>query len=94
MATAEERETIIRSDDDCKTWSVYTLQQTIITKLRKVGAEAYKVDSDGGHYYKDLKFNQVSFRTGKERNMSDEQKQAASERFKEMHKNKNKKESE
>ncbi|MWV44879.1 hypothetical protein GRF59_14755 [Paenibacillus sp. HJL G12] len=82
MALAEERETLIRSDDDCKTWTVYTMQPTIITKLRKVGAEPYKVGAEGGHYYKDLKFNQVSFRSGKEREMTEEQRQAASERAK------------
>ena len=71
MALAEERETVIRSDDECKTWTVYTLQQTVITKLRKVGAEPYMVDPDGGHHYRDLKFNQVSFRNGKERNVTE-----------------------
>lgn len=88
MALAEERETVIRSDDECKSWTVYTLQQKVITKLRKVGAEPYKVDPDGGHHYKDLKFNQVSFRSGKERVMTEEQRQAASEKFKKMHKEK------
>ncbi|MNH75636.1 hypothetical protein D3C73_278860 [compost metagenome] len=92
MALAEERETVIRSDDDCKTWTVYTLQQKVITKLKKVGAEPYKVEEDGAHYYKDLKFNQVSFRNGKERAISEEQRQAASKRFSKMHQeNKNNK---
>ncbi|MFE6075679.1 hypothetical protein ACFVQB_14500 [Paenibacillus sp. NPDC057886] len=79
---------MITSNDETKLWDVFTLQQTIITKLRKVGAEPYKVDSDGAHYYKDLKFSQVSFRSGKERVMSEEQRQAASERFKKMHEEK------
>lgn len=92
MASAEERETIIRSDDDTKTWTVYTLQQKVINKLKKVGVEPYKIDDDGAHYYKDLKFNQVSFRSGKERVVSEKQRQAARERFKKMHQeNKNKK---
>ncbi|WP_431785863.1 hypothetical protein [Paenibacillus lactis] len=82
MALAEERETVIRSDDECKTWTVYTMQQTIITKLRKAGVEPYKVDPAGAHYYKDLKFNQVSFRSGKERVMTEEQRQKLSERAK------------
>lgn len=80
MALAEERETVIRSDDECKTWTVYTMQQTVITKLRKAGIEPYKIDPDGAHYYKDLKWNQVSFR--KEHTMTEEQRQKASERAK------------
>lgn len=82
MALAEERETVIRSDDECKTWTVYTMQPTVITKLRKAGAEPYKVDAEGAHYYKDLKFNQVSFRSGKEREMSEQRRQELSERAK------------
>jgi hypothetical protein len=88
--SAPERETIIRSDDEYKRWTVYTLQQTIITKLKKSGAEPYQVDEDGAHHYKDLNFNQVSFRSGKKREMSEEKRQAASDRFKKMHEDKNK----
>jgi hypothetical protein len=88
--TAEERETHITTSDDGRTWKVYTLMPTIITKLSKVDAKPYRIDPDGGHWYKDLKFNQVSFRSGKEREMSEEQKLAASDRFKRMHEAKKK----
>jgi hypothetical protein len=88
--SAEERETHITTSDDGRTWKVYTLMPTVITKLSKVGVEPYLVDPDGAHWYKDLKFNQVSFRSGKEREMSEEQKQAASVRYKRMHEEKKK----
>lgn len=79
--TAIERETVIHCDDETKTWEIYTLQPTIITKLKKAGIEPYKVDKDGGHFYKDLNFNQVSFRSGKKREVSEEQRRKAAERL-------------
>ncbi|MEK4275571.1 MULTISPECIES: hypothetical protein [unclassified Paenibacillus] len=36
--TAEEGETVCTSNDETKLWDVFTLQQTVITKLRKAGA--------------------------------------------------------
>jgi hypothetical protein len=81
--TAPERETIIRCDDETKTWTIYTLQPTIITKLKRAGIEPYKVDEDGGHYYKDIAFGQVSFRQeSKGRQFTEEQRKAAAERMK------------
>ncbi|MFD0587688.1 hypothetical protein ACFQZE_06710 [Paenibacillus sp. GCM10027627] len=86
--TSTERETVIRQDDETKLWTIYTLQPTIITKLLKVGIKPFRIDDDGSHWYKDLKFNQVSFRTGNKREMSEEQKEKAAERMRNLHKNK------
>lgn len=79
--TAPERETVILSDDADNTWSICTLQQKVINKLRKAGIEPYKV-TDGTHWYKDIPFNRVSFRNESKRVMSEEQRKAASDRLK------------
>lgn len=86
--TSEERETHITSSDDGRLWKVYTLMPTIISKLKKVGAVPYKIDPDGAHHYRDLEFNQVSFRSGKKRVMSEENRIKASERAKKNFHNK------
>lgn len=84
---ANERETAIHCDDESKTWSIYTMQQRVITKLKKAGIEPYKIQEDGAHWYKDIPFNQISFRSGSRgRNMTDEQRQAAAERLKKARK--------
>lgn len=87
--TLVEQETIIRSDNESKLWTIYTHQQKVITKLRKAGVEPWKVDDDGAHHYKDLKFNQVSFRNGKQREYTDEQREKHKERGRNLNKNKN-----
>jgi hypothetical protein len=79
---ANERETAMHCDDETKTWSIYTMQQRVITKLKRAGIKPYKIQEDGGHWYKDIPFNQVSFRSeSRGREMSEEQKQAAAERL-------------
>ena len=84
--TLAEKETIIRCDDETKEWTVYTLQSRVVTKLKKIGLEPYRVDPDGGMYFKGLDFNQVSFRAkSKKRQMSEEQRKKQSERMKNMH---------
>lgn len=80
--TAEERESVLIANDDNKTWSIYSLQPTVINKLRKAGIQPFKVGEDGSHHYKDIPFNRVSFRAESTRVMSDEQRLAASERLK------------
>ncbi|ATF13575.1 hypothetical protein A616_16795 [Brevibacillus brevis X23] len=80
---ANERETAMHCDDETKTWSIYTMQQRVITKLKKAGIEPTTVQGDGGHWYKNIPFEQVSFRQKSNgRNMTEEQKQAAAERMK------------
>jgi hypothetical protein len=86
--TPAERETVINCCDETNTWNIYTLQTKVINKLRKLGIEPNKVDQYGAHYYFNLKFNQVSFRSGKERRMTDEQRKAAGERLARNRKNK------
>lgn len=92
---ASERETIVSSSDELKTWNVYTLQRTVITKLQKAGVEPVKVDDDGAHYYEDLSWEQVSFRKkSSARNYSEEYLESLKERGRKMGedrvKNKNK----
>lgn len=84
---ANERETCIHCDDSEKVWSIYTRQSTVITKLKRAGIEPYKVSEDGSCWYKDIPFNQISFRSeSKGRNMTDEQRQAAAERLRKARK--------
>lgn len=85
--SAEERETVIVADDGTKKWKVYTLQSTVITKLRKAGEEAVKIDEDGAHHF-ELDWHQISFRKKEKRQVSDEQRARMSERAKKMRKQK------
>ncbi|PPB12918.1 hypothetical protein C4A77_00600 [Brevibacillus laterosporus] len=81
--TAFERETVMTCDDETKMWTIYTLQPTVITKLRKAGIEPFQIDKDGGHHYKEVTFKQISFRSKtKGREMTEEQRREAAERFK------------
>lgn len=73
----EERETVILTSDNEKSWSVYTCQKKIMRKLEKIGAIAYDVqyDEEGGMVsarYK-VDFNQISFR--KKIELTEEQKE-------------------
>ncbi|NQF14661.1 hypothetical protein HPY31_12140 [Brevibacillus sp. HB1.3] len=87
---ANERETAIHCDDETKTWRIYTMQQRVITKLKRAGIEPYKIQEDGGHWYKDVPFNQISLRSeSKGREMTEEQRQAAAERLKKARKARN-----
>jgi hypothetical protein len=82
--TPAERETVLQCDDESKTWMITSCQQVIITKLKKANIEAYKIrEDDGMHWYKDIPFNQVSFRSvSKRKPMSESQRKAASDRLK------------
>lgn len=79
--TADERESNLNCTDGDKVWKLYTLQQSVIGKLNRAGVKPTKVLDDGAHFY-ELDFNQVSFRSGKKRVMSEEQRREASERLK------------
>jgi hypothetical protein len=94
--TAAERETTIRTDEETNSWIYETFSRKMMTKMERIGAVPITV-----HYSKkgkilgakyELDFKQVSFRSkskGK-RVMSEEQRQAASDRIKNLHRNKNK----
>lgn len=49
MYSAEERETIITTDDIDKKWCVYTRQKKIINKLSKLGYEMFDVELEDGN---------------------------------------------
>jgi len=89
---AEERETILRCDDETKLWSIETYMSTTVTKLRKAGIEPFSVREDGQYLYKDVPFNQVSFRSksAERAPMSDEQKIVVAQRFADARNNRNK----
>lgn len=74
---AEERETIITTDDSLDVWDIYTGQRKIMTKIEKLGVEPYKVEKDeeGSIISKSYKldFKQISFRNIRE--MSEEEKE-------------------
>ncbi|OBG93859.1 hypothetical protein A9X05_09145 [Mycobacterium sp. E3298] len=82
---AYERETVLQCDDANKKWIVSTFQQTIQTKLKKIGAIPTKISNDGQYTY-ELDFSQVSFRAKKKqkvdapkRTMSDDHKRKLQE---------------
>lgn len=75
--TGIERETIINISDEDDMWDVYTRQGKIMTKLKKIGVEPYKVEKDENGriesaWYK-LNYKQISFR--KEIILTNEQKE-------------------
>ena len=59
------------------------MQSTVVTKLKKAGIEPFKV-VDGVYLYKDIPFEQISFRQKSKREMTEKQKQAAEERMRKM----------
>lgn len=76
-----ERETVIRTCDEDKTWILYTYQGKIMSKLQRANIEPIETFSDGGARYI-LDFNQVSFRKKSNgRTMTQEQKDAAAKRL-------------
>lgn len=80
LFNAGNRSTVHVFSDD-KTWQ---------RKLERAGAVITKVYSSGGKEY-ELQYRQISIRKlGKKKEMSEEQRQAASERLKKMREAKNK----
>lgn len=83
---AEERETIILSNDSSKVWEVYTMQQKIMNKMKSIGVEPTKTEKDNeGNIISCtyiIPYKQISFRKIIE--LTEEQKQAKSERMKNM----------
>jgi hypothetical protein len=43
-----ERETVLNTDDETKTWQVYTAQPSLIRKLKKLGIKPYWTEEDNG----------------------------------------------
>jgi len=61
-----ERETVILTSDGDKTYDLYTCQQKIMNKMKKIGVEPYKIQKDSEDNiisctYK-LGYKQISFR--------------------------------
>jgi|GEM_PF-3967949 len=83
----EEKETVCTTDEESKVWKIYSMSKPKITKMLKAGFVPVKVDEEGGHFF-EVEDNQVSFRAKSTRVVSQEQKDAASERFKQMWKDK------
>jgi hypothetical protein len=94
-----ERETAINWDDSTKSALFYTCNRSLMTKLNKLVEsypDTYKVkriiydefEVCGKEYILPKKL--ISIRTPSTRVMSEENRQAASERFKKMHEEKNK----
>lgn len=89
--TAPERETIIGTSDADDTWSIWTAQRPIITKLKRNPAAILK---DEGHYGStawalfELPANLISFRSPRKgKPMSDEQRAAAGARLQKAREN-------
>ena len=64
--TAEERETIITTDETMSTWNIYTRSKKVMNKLKKINAIPYdtKLDEEGNieEAQYALDYSQVSFR--------------------------------
>ncbi|MEK4006446.1 hypothetical protein [Paenibacillus sp. FSL H3-0333] len=86
---AIEREAVLTYDEESNQYLIFCSSGKERTRMRKAGFVPYKEDSEGNTYYK-VDRNQVSFRAKSTRVMSNEQRQAASERFKRMHQEKKK----
>ena len=90
----EEMETTLVFDAENNEWVGYSCFPSHITRIVKIlGIENVIAEYEEGREsplsikFK-MKHNQVSFRTGKKREMSDEQRQAAAERMRNLHRNK------
>ncbi|WP_312118279.1 hypothetical protein [Brevibacillus reuszeri] len=89
----DEKETTCVYEYVTDTWTVYSCVPRHMTKLRKVAGEPFwkeELPVDNGlprmiaGKWK-LKSNQIRFALGSTRSMTDEQRQAASERMKQFH---------
>ena len=90
----EEQETSLVYEAETGEWIGYSCYSPHITKILKlIGIENVDAECEDGREsplsikFK-LKGNQVSFRKGEKREMSEEQKQKAAERMRNLHKNK------
>ncbi|MBY0088440.1 hypothetical protein [Brevibacillus brevis] len=89
----DEKETTCVYEYVTDTWTVYSCVPRHMTKLRKVAGEPYWKEEEStengpprtiaGKWK--LKSNQIRFALGATRNMTDEQRQAASQRMKKIH---------
>lgn len=91
---AEERETIIQTDDASESWNVYTRQQKIMTKLRNLGYESFNEEMEGDRVIAcefSIPINKLSFRNpnSKGREYTDEQKQELADRLAKAREKKN-----
>ena len=88
--TPAERETVINMDDTSKDAIITTHQRSLITKLDKnPAAVVVETLTEGGKVYR-MPVRLLSFRTGtRKRVMTDEQRQAASDRMRNARSGKN-----
>lgn len=92
MSQKEENEITITITEADGEWSVFCSSPVFTTKLKKIGAEPYKVNADGSAFYK-LNKKQISFRKLSERKgrqWTEEQKQAQVKKMQAGRKNKSK----
>ncbi|WP_405169382.1 hypothetical protein [Paenibacillus sp. FSL H3-0286] len=82
---AIEREAVLTYDEESNQYHIFCSSSKEKTRMRKAGFEPYKIDIEGNWYCR-VERNRISFRTKsqKKREMSPEQKIAASERFRKM----------
>lgn len=93
MSQKEENEITITMTEADGEWSVFCSSPVFTTKLKKIGAEPYKVNEDGSAFYK-LNKKQISFRKLSEnsgnRGWTEERKQKQVKIMQEARKKKNK----
>lgn len=89
-----EQETTLVYDAELDKWIGYSCYSPHITKIVKLlGLDNVKAEYEDGRDSPlsirfEMQSNQVSFRSGKKRQMSEEQKQKAAERMRNLHKKK------
>ena len=81
-----ERETIVSTNDEDKTWSVYTRQKKVINKLTKLGYEPLKVQVEDGKVVEAefcLDLNKITFKKAivNKREYTEEERAAIAERL-------------
>ncbi|MDA3730041.1 hypothetical protein PBV87_00750 [Niameybacter massiliensis] len=84
--SAEERETVIQTDDATEVWNVYTRQRKMINKLIKQGYEPFKVEKEGDNIVAcefSIPINKISFRNAnaKVREYTEQQKEEMRQRL-------------
>lgn len=92
--SAEERETIIQTDDTSDMWSIYTRQRKYINRLIKLGYEPFNKEMEGDNIVAcefSIPINKISFRNAntKGRVYTEEQKEEARQRLAQARASKN-----
>lgn len=87
----EEKETLISKQNGEEDWDIYTTEKPMMTKLEKIGLEAYKedLDQDTGEvvakYYK-LPLSRLTFAKERKKTvLSEERRKQLQEHIKQVH---------